>query len=58
MGYAELEKLLQGPYQDIHKKAASELFGVPYNEVTPVQRTEAKRRAYSRIYGSGKHGLR
>lgn len=38
--------------EDQYRRLASELFGVPYEEVTEEQRASAKLVAFRRIYGS------
>ena len=42
------------PHTDFHKEKASEMFGVPYDEVTPDQREVAKRKSFMEAYGN--HG--
>jgi len=37
---------------DLHRQAASELFDVPYEEVTPEQRLFAKKRMYFELYSN------
>ncbi|MCI6529986.1 MAG: DNA polymerase, partial [Mesosutterella sp.] len=42
---------------DVHRATASEVFGVPPEEVTPEQRRMAKVINFGLIYGMGAHGL-
>ena len=42
---------------DIHASTASEVFGVPLDEVTPEQRTRAKAINFGIIYGISPYGL-
>ncbi len=37
---------------DLHRQHASELFNVPYEEVTPEQRLFAKQRMYFELYSN------
>jgi len=50
-----LEAFAKG--EDIHAKTASEIFGVPLNEVTPLQRRYAKTINFGLIYGMSPYGL-
>jgi DNA polymerase-1 len=43
--------------QDIHKTTASEVFGVPIDQVTPDQRSKAKTINFGIIYGQSAFGL-
>ena len=43
--------------QDIHRRTASEVFGVPLEEVTPEQRSHAKAVNFGIIYGISDFGL-
>jgi len=43
--------------QDVHRRTASEVFGVPPAEVTPEQRSIAKTVNFGVIYGQGDFGL-
>jgi len=43
--------------QDIHKLTASQVFGVPFNEVTPLQRSSAKVVNFGIIYGMSAFSL-
>lgn len=43
--------------QDIHRRTASEVFGVPLAEVTPEQRSHAKAVNFGIIYGISDYGL-
>ncbi len=43
--------------QDIHRRTASEVFGVPMEEVTPFQRRAAKAVNFGLIYGISDFGL-
>ncbi len=53
------EKLIQAykEEQDIHKITASEVFGVPFDEVTPLQRRNAKAVNFGIVYGISSFGL-
>ena len=42
---------------DIHKRTASEIHGVPFDEVTPDMRYAAKAINFGIIYGQGPYGL-
>ena len=42
---------------DIHAKTAAEVYGVPIDEVTPVQRRRAKVVNFGVLYGMSQHGL-
>ncbi|MDP4724979.1 MAG: DNA polymerase I [Alphaproteobacteria bacterium] len=42
---------------DIHKSTASSLFGIPYDQVTPEQRRQAKTVNFGIIYGISAYGL-
>ena len=42
---------------DIHKETASRVFGIPLDEVTPVQRSNAKAVNFGVIYGMSQWGL-
>jgi DNA polymerase-1 len=43
--------------QDIHRATAAKVFGIPYEEVTKVQRYRAKTVNFSIIYGAGSTNL-
>lgn len=43
--------------EDIHRATASEVFGVPLDEVTPIQRRNAKAVNFGIIYGMSSFGL-
>ncbi len=43
--------------EDIHKQAASKVFGIPIDEVTKEQRTEAKAVNFGIVYGISDFGL-
>lgn len=43
--------------QDIHRRTASEVFGIPFNEVTPEERSHAKAVNFGIIYGISDFGL-
>lgn len=43
--------------QDIHRRTASEVFGIPFDEVTPQQRAHAKAVNFGIIYGISDFGL-
>ena len=43
--------------QDIHRRTASEVFGIPFDEVTPEQRSHAKAVNFGIIYGISEYGL-
>lgn len=43
--------------QDIHRMTASQVFHVPFDEVTPLQRSNAKAVNFGIIYGKGAFGL-
>lgn len=43
--------------QDIHRLTASQVFGVPFDEVTPQQRSNAKAVNFGIIYGIGSYSL-
>ena len=42
---------------DIHRKTASEIFGVPFEEVTSAQRSNAKAVNFGIVYGISDYGL-
>jgi DNA polymerase I len=42
---------------DLHRMTASQMFGVPLDEVTPQQRERAKGLNYGLVYGMGAEGL-
>jgi DNA polymerase I-like protein with 3'-5' exonuclease and polymerase domains len=42
---------------DLHRMTASEMFGVPLDQVTPRQRESAKGLNYGLVYGMGSEGL-
>ena len=48
---AMLEAFRKG--QDIHRATAAKVYGIPYDEVTPEQRRNAKTVNFSIIYGAG-----
>ncbi|MDP3940236.1 MAG: DNA polymerase I, partial [Deltaproteobacteria bacterium] len=50
-----MEAFRQG--EDIHRRTASEVFGVPPGEVTDAQRSGAKAVNYGLLYGQGAYGL-
>ncbi len=43
--------------EDIHRRTASEVFGIPMDEVTPLQRSRAKAVNFGIIYGQSDYGL-
>lgn len=43
--------------QDIHRMTASQVFGVPFDEVTPLQRRNAKAVNFGIVYGISSFGL-
>ena len=43
--------------EDIHRSTAAQVFGVPANEVTPLQRSAAKAVNFGIIYGQGAYSL-
>ncbi len=43
--------------EDIHRVTASQVFGVPQDQVTPLQRSRAKAVNFGIIYGIGAHSL-
>lgn len=43
--------------QDIHRRTASEVFGIPWEDVTPEQRSHAKAVNFGIIYGISDFGL-
>ena len=43
--------------QDIHKITASKVFGIPLEEVTPTQRSNAKAVNFGIVYGISSFGL-
>ncbi|WP_276836704.1 DNA polymerase I [Megasphaera stantonii] len=43
--------------QDIHRRTASEVFGIPWDQVTPEQRSHAKAVNFGIIYGISDFGL-
>ena len=43
--------------QDIHRLTASQVFGVPFDDVTPLQRSNAKAVNFGIIYGIGSYSL-
>lgn len=45
-------KVIRDPGKDIHTTIAAEIFGVPLNDVTGLQRRVAKRINYLRLEGS------
>jgi DNA polymerase-1 len=53
---ATLIKTFQGG-EDIHTRTASEIFGIPQQEVTPQMRREAKVINFGVIYGMSPYGL-
>ena len=52
-------KLMEAFYnnEDIHTKTASEVFGVPKEEVTPLMRSRAKAVNFGIVYGISDYGL-
>jgi len=50
-----LEAFAKG--EDVHAKTASEIFGIPLNEVTSLQRRYAKTINFGLIYGMSPYGL-
>ena len=42
---------------DIHKQVASDIFGIPLEEVTPLQRSKAKAVVFGIVYGISSFGL-
>ncbi|HEX9916825.1 MAG TPA: DNA polymerase I [candidate division Zixibacteria bacterium] len=57
--FSKDEKLIESfrKGEDIHSRTASEVFGVPLNEVTPQQRRQAKTANFAVIYGVSPYGL-
>jgi DNA polymerase I len=57
--FSKDEKLIESfrKGEDIHSRTASEVFGVPLNEVTPRQRRQAKTANFAVIYGVSPYGL-
>lgn len=57
--FSKDEKLIESfrKGEDIHSSTASEVFGVPLNEVTPQQRRQAKTANFAVIYGVSPYGL-
>ncbi|BBD74637.1 DNA polymerase [Pectobacterium phage PPWS2] len=54
MEYSDIELALLAepvPQLDIHRVTASEMFNVPYSEVTPEQRKAAKTLNFRLVYG-------
>lgn len=53
------EKLIQAyqEQQDIHRITASQVFGIPFDEVTPLQRRNAKAVNFGIVYGISSFGL-
>ncbi len=53
------EKLIQAyqEKQDIHRITASQVFGIPFDEVTPLQRRNAKAVNFGIVYGISSFGL-
>ncbi len=43
--------------EDIHRLTASQVFGVPFDEVTPFMRSSAKAVNFGIVYGIGAHSL-
>ena len=43
--------------EDIHRRTASEVFGVPFEEVTPEMRASAKALNFGIVYGISDFGL-
>jgi DNA polymerase-1 len=43
--------------EDVHRKTASMMLGVPLGDITPEQRAVGKLLGYSQLYGSGASGL-
>lgn len=47
---ARLHEMKMNPAHDLHREHAAQLFGVPYADVTPEQRTFAKADSYRTAY--------
>lgn len=57
--FSEDQKLINAfnSGEDIHAQTASEIFGVPLNQVSPAQRRDAKAINFGIIYGISDYGL-
>ncbi|HYE76233.1 MAG TPA: DNA polymerase, partial [Blastocatellia bacterium] len=57
--FSEDEALIAafGSNADLHKTTASQMLGVPLDQVTPQQRAQAKGLNYGLVYGMGAEGL-
>lgn len=53
------EKMIEGFHgdMDIHRKTASEVFDIPYEEVTDLERSHAKAVNFGIVYGISDYGL-
>ncbi len=60
LAHLSQDEVLMGAFhrdEDIHRRTASEIFGVPMEEVTPSMRREAKVINFGIIYGMSAYGL-